>query len=121
MQRMNLDTLNVRRLNFTDNTIYRLGRPLHLIPTDASGEAHACHQTLGIGPDACPPGNGCLLDVDGNIMVRGTIYFDNDTGEAIRTKDLGGNYMQFDTAGETRMNIDDLGNIGIMILESRCR
>ena len=61
--KQNLDTLNVRLLNFTDETIYHKGRPIYLIYSDASGGCAEGSLGINICPgDTLTDGSGTTHD-----------------------------------------------------------
>ena len=55
MSNQNLNSLNVKTLNYTGEHIYHRGRPIQSFPIDASGAGHGgmlCLDHLGVGPVA---------------------------------------------------------------------
>ena len=73
MSNQNLNTLNVKILNYTGDHIYHRGRPIHSFPLDPSGTNSLCLDRLGVGPTQPCPNPLYNLDVSGVTRIIGHI------------------------------------------------
>ena len=119
MSNQNLNTLNVKTLNYTGEHIYHRGIPQLTFPIDASGAGHGgslCLDRLGVGPTAPCPNPHYRLDVSGGTRIIGSIADVSDNsgskGQVITATSDG--WLWTDVSGTAGTNLwseDGSGNI----------